>query len=191
MHVYMYVCIYVICIYVCACMHVYNMYLCICTYVCMHVCTYACIYAQGVQKKTDTIIFCYHSRNKHLTFQNGMYLYSQRHDKNDCRCHLHPYRFHAHPISFVWSSRTALGRCSSNALCSQFASLHAYLRRKAVQPHRFLTSSPSRLSSSGSNPLNFATHLLILADIGAMCSFRWSHPSFLMRRLRIWTRHFV
>ena len=26
---------------------------------------------QGVQKKTDTIIFCYNSENKYLTFKNG------------------------------------------------------------------------------------------------------------------------
>ena len=41
------------------------------------------------RKKTDTIIFCYNSENKHSAFRNDTCLYSQKHGtKTDDRCHV-------------------------------------------------------------------------------------------------------
>ena len=43
---------------------------------------------QGVQKKTDTIIFCYNFKNIHSTIKNRTCLYSPKHGKTDGRCHV-------------------------------------------------------------------------------------------------------
>ena len=61
----------------------------------------------------------------------------------------------------------------AHSLCQ---SIQAHLRRKAARLHRFVTASSSRLSPSGSVPLKFPTHLLMVL-LGAMCSFRWPHPA--------------
>ena len=42
----------------------------------------------GCPEKTDTIICCYNSQNKHSTFKNGTCLNSQKHGKTEDRCYM-------------------------------------------------------------------------------------------------------
>ena len=94
---------------------------------------------------------------------------------------------------FAWSSRTALGWCSSNALRSQFSSLHAHHRRKAVQLRRFLTSSPSRLSPSGSHEvfLWISPSTCWYWQCSGLCAAFGGPIQASWWEDRIWTREFV
>ena len=42
----------------------------------------------GCPEKTDALIFCYNSENKHTICKNGTCLYSQKHGKTRGKCHM-------------------------------------------------------------------------------------------------------